>query len=158
MKVLIKILLWFFLVSSAVIIQSNHFLNFLGVNPNLILLFVFLPLILEKEFSRVLLLISITLILILIFLPYWPKEILILAGLAILGLFLRKFLTGNELLDFIILIFLGSLGFYLINSFSYCFQEPLILIAELIYNIFLGSLLFFIFRYFYEKEKTRIKS
>ncbi len=144
--------------SLAVIVQNSHLLDFWGVNPNLILLFVFLPLILEKEFSRALLLIFITLVLTLFFLPYWPKEILILAGLALGGLFLRKFLTGRELWDFTILIFLGTLGFYLIDSFFYCFQKPLTLIAELIYNMFLGSLLFFIFRYFYEKEKTRIKS
>lgn len=148
MKVLIKILFWTFLVSLVVIVQSSHFLNFWGVNPNLILLFVFLPLILEKEFPRALILIFITFVLTAVFLPYWPKEILILVGLAFGGLFLRKFLTGRELWDFIILIFLGSLGFYLINSFSYCFQKPLTLITELIYNMFLGSLLFFIFRIF----------
>jgi len=158
MKEAIKILSWTFFVFLAVITQSSHILEFWGVNPNLILLLFFLPLILEKEFLRALILIFITLALSFVFLPYWPKEILILGGLAIIGLFLRKFLTGHEFWDFLILIFLGTLGFYLINSFSYCFQKTLILIAELIYNMFLGSLLIFIFRYFYEKKETRIKS
>lgn len=147
MKEAIKISVWAFLVFSAAIIQTNHILEFWGVNPNLILLFVFLSLILEKEFSRVLLLIFTTLVLTLIFLPYWPKEILILAGLALLGLFLRKFLTGRELWDFVILILLGSLGFYLINNFSYCFREPLTLIIELFYNIALGILLILILNF-----------
>lgn len=159
MKEAIKILSWAFFVFLAVIVQNSHILEFWGVNPNLILLFVFLPLILEKEFPRALILIFITLVLALVFLPYWPKEILILAGLALLALFLRKFLTGHELWDFLILIFLGTLGFYLINNFYYCFWEPFTIFAELVYNVILGIFLFFISRqFFYEKEKARIKS
>jgi hypothetical protein len=158
MKVLIKILGWIFLISLAVIVQNSRLLDFWGINPNLILIFFFLPLILEKEFPKTLVFVFIILAFTVIFLPFWTKEILILGGLAIIGLFLRKFLTGREFWDFLILIFLGTLGFYLINNFSYFFQNPLILISELIYNMFLGSLLFFIFGYFYEKKETRIKS
>lgn len=144
MRVLIKILFWTFLVSLAVIIQSSHFLDFWGVNPNLILLFVFLPLILEKEFSRALILIFITLVLTVVFLPYWPKEILILAGLAFGGLFLRKFLTGQEFLDFCIFIVGSTLIFYLIANFHFLLNYPLTVIAEIFYNFILGGIIMII--------------
>ncbi len=143
MRDLIKILIWLFFVSLAIFLQSNQFLSFRGVNPNLILLLVFLPLILEKEFLRALLLIFTALVLTVVFLPYWPKEILILGGLALAGLFLRKFLTGNELGDFLILIFSGTLGFYLIKAPSYLIADFISVVVELIYNIILGIFLVF---------------
>ncbi len=157
MKEAIKIFGLAFLVTLAIIAQSSHILEFWGVNPNLILILVFLPLVLEKEFSKALTLIFIILVLAIIFLPYWPKEILILTGLVLVGLFLRKFLTGREFWDFIILILFGTFGFYLINNFFYFPQKFLIIVAELVYNILLGSFLFFVFS-FYEKKETRIKS
>jgi len=140
---ILKILGWIFLVSLAILIQSNHFLEFCNVNPNLILILFFLP---QNQ-----ILVLITFILTLILLSYWFKEILILGILVIIGLFLRKFLTGREVWDFLILIFLGTLGFYLIDNFHF-------ILAETVYNIIIGGLLFLISQFFNEKEKAGIKS
>jgi len=144
MRDLIKILIWLFFVFLAVIIQTNRLLNFNGVNPNLILLFILLAVVLEKEFRKALILIFLIIVLSVVVLPYWSKQILILGGLGLLALLFKKFLTGGAFWDFLILIVLGTLGFYLLKAPSYLITDFISVVGELIYNIILGIFLVFL--------------
>lgn len=157
MKDLIKILAWIFFIVLAFILQANHFLSLKGINPNLILLVVFLAIFLEKRFSRFLVLIFIIILLSAVFLPYWIKEISILSGLGLIIFLFKKFLTGNNFFDFLIVILLGNLGFYLITNPRYFIADPVAIIMELLYNIALGFLIIFGVKSFSYEEKTRIK-
>jgi len=153
MRDLIKILIWLFFVFLAVIVQTNRFLELNGVNPNLILLFILLAVIWEKEFRKALILIFLIIALSTVVLPYWSKQILTLGGLGLLALLFKKFLTGGILGDFLILILLGSLGFYLITDYQYFFTDPIAIIAELFYNMGLGAILIIILKFFQRQTK-----
>ena len=144
MRDLIKILIWLFFVFLAVIIQTNRLLNLNGVNPNLILLFILLAVVSEKEFRKALILIFAIVLLSAVVLPYWSKQILILGGLGLLALLFKKFLTGGAFWDFLILIVLGTLGFYLLKAPSYLITDFISVVGELIYNIILGIFLVFL--------------
>lgn len=157
MKDLIKILTWIFFVSFGFILQSNRFLSVRGINPNLIILIIFLGVILEKDFSRFLISILITIALSLIFWPYWLKEILILSALGLAAFPLKKFLTGNDFSDLLILVFSANLAFYSLINFHYILSNPMAIIAELFYNMVLGILTIFVIKIFFHEKKTRIK-
>lgn len=160
MKDLIRILSWLLFIFLAVIFQINHFLSFRGINPNLILLTILLAVSLEKEFRKVLVLILTVILLSVVFVPDWFLKILILGGLLILAAGVKKFLTGTIFFDFLILIFLGTLVFYLIVNFHYFITNPIAIIAELFYNMTLGAALVIILNLFdlRNEKKTRIKS
>jgi len=157
MKDLIKILAWIFFIILAFIFQANHFLSLGGINPNLILLVVFLSVILEKKISRFLVLIIIIILLSVVFLPYWIKEIFILSILGLAIFLFKKSLTGNNFFDFLIIILLGNLGFYLIINPRYFITNPVVIIIELFYNMALGFLIIFGVKSFSYEKKTRIK-
>ena len=101
-------------------------------------------------------LISATVLLSTVFLPYWLKEILILGSLGILALLLKKLLTGNNFFDFLILILLGTLGFYSIINFRYLFANPPAIAAELIYNVILGLITIFVVKNFFMKKRREL--
>jgi hypothetical protein len=61
--------------------------------------------------------------------------------LGLLALLFKKFLTGGVFWDFLILILLGNLGFYLMINYRYFFTDPIAIIAELFYNVVLGILI-----------------
>jgi len=152
-----KILVWIFFIILSFILQSNHFFDIEGVNPNLILLIIFLAVILEKKISEVFVLILIIIILSLFFWPYWLKEILILSFLGLAASSFKKFLTGNDFYDFLILIFLATLAFYLLINFHYFFGNFIVIVSELIYNTILGFLTIFGIKNFFYVKKTRIR-
>lgn len=154
----LKILSWAIFIILAFVLQANHFFAVRGINPNLILLMIFLGVILERKLFGFLFLIFTVILLSFVFLPFWPKGIFIAAGLGLAAFLLKKFLTGNVFFDSLIVIFLGTLGFYLIINFHYLISNPIAIIAELFYNMTLGiSAIFLITNFFYEKE-DRIKS
>jgi len=157
MKDLIKILIWLFLILLVFIFQTNRFPSLGGINPNLILVVIFLGVILEKQPSRYLVLIFTIILLSVLWLPYWLKEILILGGLGFLAFWSKKFLTGNIFFDFLILILAGTLGFYLIINGRFFLTNPIAIIAELFYNTALGLLIIFLVKSFSYEKKTRIK-
>lgn len=156
MKDLIKILLWLLIVFAAAFLQTNRFLAWNGVNPNLLLLAVFSAVILEKKTLNILLLLIFSPGGLFFLFPFWFQETTILAGLGFLALFLKKFLTGNDLFDFLLLLFLGTCGFYSIAAPRF-FLQPRVLAAESIYNLSCGLLIFLPIVFFYEK-KTGIES
>ncbi len=153
----LKILAWIFFIISAFVLQANHFFSLGDVNPNLILLIIFLGVILEKKISRFLVLIFIIILLSVVFLPYWLKEILILSSLSFITFLFKKFLTGNIFFDFLVLISLGNLGFYLIINSHYFITNPIAIIIELFYNMALGFIILFGIKSFSYEKKTRIK-
>lgn len=157
MKDLIKFLLWLLIISVAAIFQINRFFILSNINPNLILLTILAMVVAEKKFLLVSLFLFFSSFFLFFLIPFWLSETTILTGMGFLCLLARKILSGNEFFDFLILIFLGTLGFYLIISPRYFLVQPGILIGELIYNLFLGFLIFGIAIFFYEK-KNGIKS
>ncbi|MFA5083914.1 MAG: hypothetical protein WC475_00810 [Candidatus Paceibacterota bacterium] len=158
MKESIKILVWAFFVILAFIFQVNHFFALKGINPNLILLVIILAAVLEKKIFGFLSLISMVILLSFVFLPFWPKEIFIAAGLGLAFFLLKKFLTGSVFFDSLILIFSGTLIFYLIVNFHYLVSSPIAVIAELPYNMTLGIAAIFAIKNFLHEKENRIKS
>ncbi|MEK7624361.1 MAG: hypothetical protein AAB404_01350 [Patescibacteria group bacterium] len=158
MKELIKILVWIFLIILVFILQTSHFLSLGKINPNLILLIILGSVVSGKKIPEFLVLVFMIILLSAVFLPYWSKEVLVLGSLGFLALFFKKKLTGNVFFDFLILIGLGTLGFYLTVNFRYLFANPPAIIAELIYNLTFGLITLFMVKSFYRDEKTRIKS
>lgn len=157
MKDLIKFLFWLLIISVAAILQTNRFFILSNVNPDLILLTILAAVVSEKKFLLVSLFLFFSSLLLLFLASFWLLEIAVLTGIGFLSLLIRKILSGNKFFDFLILIFLGTLGFYLIISPRYFLIQLWTLIGELIYNLFLGFLIFGIAIFFYEK-KNRIKS
>ena len=157
MKDLIKLLAWIFFIILVFVLQTNHFLSLGDINPNLILLIIFLGVILKKKISGFLVLIFIIILLSAVFLPYWLKEILILSSLGFVIFLLKKFLTGNNFFDFLVIASLGNLGFYLIINPHYFITNPIAIIIELFYNMALGFLMLFGAKSFSYEKKTRIK-
>ncbi len=153
MKELIKILTWAFFAVLVFILQANCFFAIRGINPNLILLIIFLAVILEKKLFGFLFLTLAIILLSFVFLPFWPKEIFIAAGLGLAFFSLRKFLTGNIFFDFLIMIFSGTLAFYSIINFHYLVSDPITVIAELLYNMTLGVILVIILKFFQKQTK-----
>jgi len=157
MKESIKILVWAFFVVLAFVLQASHFFAVKGINPGLILLVVFLGVILEKKISGFLFLILPVVLFSFVFLPFWPKEIFIMAGLGLAAFWAKRFLTGNNFFDFLILALSANLLFHFMVNFHYPINNPIAVIAELFYNAVLGVLAIFAVKNFSYEKKTRIK-
>lgn len=155
MKDLIKILLWFLFVVAAAFLQTNRFFVWAGVNPNLLLLAILSAVVLEKKFLNVVLFLILSAGGLFFLFPFWFIKTTILTGLGFLALFSKKFLFDNNFFDFLILLFFGTLGFYLIAAPGF-FLQPRFFAAEMFYNLSGGLLIFLPMVFFYEK-KTGIK-
>ncbi len=158
MKELNKILIWAFFVILAFILQTNHFFAVREINPNLVILIIFLGVILIKKLSGFLFLILMVILSAFVFSPFWLKGIFIMAGLGLVAFLIKKFLTGNVFFDSLILVFLGTLGFYLIINFHYLISNPIAVIGELLYNMILVIPTIFIITNFSHEKENRIKS
>jgi len=124
-----------FLIFLAFFVQLSNVFNFFGCNPNLILIFciggVFLEL--NPLFYFLPLFLS-------LFYPPFIAASLVVGGMGLIFSYVRKFLSGNSLLDFNLVLIFGCFLFYLLVDIS--FIKNVCFVKELIYNLILGNLLY----------------
>lgn len=139
----ILILLFIFF---GILMQQSHFFYINGAGPNFYLVgILFLGFLKEK--IRFILAVSLVLLLFsYVFMPFWFLQTLILLVIANSVAFGKKILTGNEMIDFLISIILGTVLFYFF-LFIFEFSEISVkfILIEMVYNLILGvitSLLF----------------
>ena len=148
MNIYTKFLLMFLALIAAFFLQQSRILSFSSVNPNLILI-IFLLLVFRVDniwfFGALLLSTAAT---VFAFTPYWLPQVLVLMLLALVFYFLKRILTGNHMLDFLIVVFLGTGIFYLvINAFQFSLIPVGLILVEILYNLILGVIIWPVFRF-----------
>lgn len=143
-----KFLLVFLTLIAAFFLQQSRILSFGNVNPNLILI-VFLLLVFRVDniwfFGALLLSTAAT---IFALTPYWFPQVLVVMLLALGFYFLKRILTGNHALDFLIVVLLGSAIFYLvIGAFRFSLIPMGLILGEISYNLILGFIIWPVFRF-----------
>lgn len=148
MNIYTKFLLVFLALIAAFFLQQSRVLSFGNVNPNLILI-VFLLLVFKVDniwfFGALLLSTAAT---VFAFTPYWFPQVLVVILLALVFYFLKRILTGNHALDFLIVVLLGSVIFYLvINAFRFSLIPVGLILVEISYNLILGFIIWPVFQF-----------
>ena len=140
-----KFLLILLVVCLLFFIQQYRIFSISHINPNLVLLSLVLLLFFNPGLlSFLAVIISIALVMF-ITTPYWSGEFAILFALIVAFLFVKKLLTGDRFIDFIIILSASTIIFYIaLGVFLSPFVSPLTLLKEVLYNIILGSLAWFV--------------
>lgn len=131
-------------------LQAARLFEVGGVGPNLILitalLVLFFPIVSLRLESFLWPPLALAILLTgFLFMDFWSLEILVLIILVSTFYLLRKFLTGDTLLDFIIGILTITPLFYLISGVvSGVSPSWGFIILELLYNLFLGTILWLV--------------
>lgn len=141
-----KLLIIFLVLVMAFYLQQYRVLSFGGVNPNLILIG-FALLIFGVANPKVLgILFLATVAMMLALTPYWSFQIVTVAVVSIGLYFLKRIFTGSRMLDFLIVVLLGTISFYVIvNIPQLSFLSIGLLLKEIMYNLILGSILWLVF-------------
>ncbi|MCP6719881.1 MAG: hypothetical protein KJI72_00960 [Patescibacteria group bacterium] len=151
MNIYIKFLLVFLAVVAAFFLQQSGILSLGSINPNLILIsFLLIIFKLDNIWFLGALLLSMAAVFFTLT-PYWFPQVLVVVVLAIGFYFLKRILTGNNMLDFLIAILLGTVIFYLIiNVFRFSLISVGLVLGEVLYNLILGFVIWPIFRFLKE--------
>ena len=120
---------------------------FFKVKPNLVLAALVAFSFLIPDFISYLLLVLIG-ITVLKFQPGFSLDTLFLGIITTLHWFLMKFMSGRESVNLLIAVTMVTLVFYLVLQPSFIYQQPIILITEIFYNIAVA----FFLRYFFKDE------
>ena len=128
------------------VFAQSKFLNFGKIGPNLIMIGLIFLIFRKENFKFILLVSSGILISTSIFLSFWLSQMAILIGLIILMSYFKKFLTGNNLSDFLILLFFITL------IFNFLLAQPNLgeifslksVAFELLYNLIMGLVIWFL--------------
>lgn len=123
------------------LLQQSGVFKIHNVNPNLLLL-VFLLLIYSG--AGIKLTASIAFVFAFfafVFSQFWFFSILLLLSVAVLIGLLKKFLTGNKFVDFLISIFFATAAFAVLNNIhKLSFSFSGLILGEIFYNLILGVL------------------
>lgn len=148
---LIRFILVLLVAALLVFLGGARFLSVGGVNPNLILILfcglIFIPFLKRRvKFGYFVVLLLFSFLVGSFIFDFWLIPWLTLAAV-ILGIyFLRNFLTGRPLLDFLIGLSFGVVVFYAVLRFftggAFLFD---FLFWEIVYDLFLGVVLWFLF-------------
>ena len=135
------------IINLLIVLGQSRVLSLAGVNPNWLLVFSLLMVFAhEKIWLRATLILT-TFMAAFLFFGFWLFELAVLLVLVFVMVLGRRFLTGNELTDFLITIFLLTIIFNLTTSFKSAASPDFSLIAkELVYNLILGVILWLINR------------
>ncbi len=124
-----------------------------GVAPNLLLVVFLLSSFFQSGFLFMLALAISTFLVFAAFMPFWLFQPALIFSLVLAMKFASGFLSGNKFLDFLIMLVLGTAGFYfflnLVTAGS--FQLASIL-KETIYNLVLGTAGWFFLRLFKRRQ------
>jgi hypothetical protein len=128
-------------------LQLNGFLSFKNVTPNFILIFfiIFSFILPFRDIKYMFyILIGMTFVSFLWF-PFWAYLVFMAGLIGILFGLIKKFLSGDIFIDFLLACMIGTFSFYLISYFlSLGVILWPVIIFEIIYNILIGELIIFI--------------
>jgi len=143
MTVFSKSVFWLLVSLLLLFLQNSQLFSLGGANPNLILIgFLILISLGRFNFLPFLAILAAFVLLAFILMPFWFLEILVLAVLAILFNLLKKFSTGNEFADFLIILIIGTILFYIIIYVPNISVLPRRLaLKEIFYNVVLGAVI-----------------
>lgn len=137
-------------------LQTSRVLEIMSVRPNLVLIsFLFFAYSLaDSKEGRVLFAVSAISFLGLCFwfFDFWFWEVMVIVILSAALSYARRFLTGGQVIDFVLILSISTLLFYLILSASGIGRIPLkILPAEILYGFILGLAPWYFLKKNYEK-------
>jgi len=126
-----------------------------GVNPNVALITILLPVFLFGNKNYFLIFSTLFILIASLWGNFWLGKIFLIFGLALLQVLLRKNFTGNNFFDFLLSIAVGTFVFYVvIGIFSpVSFPRFAILFFEMVYNIFIGFIFWSIFSNLFQNKK-----
>ena len=156
MSILNRVLFLTLIFEFLLFLQELKIASILDTNPNFLLIFFFVIVFTNEKFAIVLSTLIAVLIIAIIFTPFWIWQIAVLLALIFLINLFRNLLTGKELADFLIAIILGTIMFYVfINVPNLKFLTISSIFWELVYNLILGTIAWFLFqKYGLKKQKT----
>jgi len=153
------------LVATAAILQQIPWLQFAGVRPNWTLAALLLAIFLVRGWVEYLVLVVAAAALLL---PL-PNQLLIseinswggaaaaLAATAVAAYLIRQILPWQSFLNYLLLVVLGTAGFYLLLDRAFLISRGPLFFQELLYNLILGAVLFIaVTRIYHKKTGIRI--
>jgi len=140
-----KFIILFAALAVIFIIGQSRLLSVNGVNPNLFLVFFLLIAFNAGSFLFILALALATLLFIFVFTPSWFPSFGLASLLVLAFYFLKRFLTGTALLDYLLLVLAGTLLFYFLLAFPDLTALPLgQILSEALSNLILGVIMWFV--------------
>jgi len=124
------------------VFQNTSLLQVAGIKPNISLAILITLAFFLDTLLPYLVLVLLTGIL-LRFEPGFELANLIFTAVVLLFFFLERRLPGQPFLNNLILIAAGTLLFYSLLDWRFLYAEPLTVLGEMLYNIILGALAFF---------------
>lgn len=122
------------------LLAAGRTLSLGGINPNLPLIFLLFVSFLKRGFFSILSLGFLVLFVSVIFMPFWLSTIFLIFLITIFLKLVSRFFSGNDFLDFSIMIISGSVFFYLLAKIlGGGFLSPVPILKEAIYNVIFGT-------------------
>lgn len=148
-----KFLIVFLIISFFLILGQWRILSLNGIVPNLLLVIFLLSSFFQSGFLFMLVLAVSTFLVFAVFMPFWLFQSALIFSLVLAMKFASGFLSGNRFLDFLIMLVLGTAGFYFFLNLAKAgsFQSVLVL-KETIYNLVLGTAGWFFLRLFKHRQ------
>jgi len=131
--------------------MNINFFGFLGVKPNLILIFLISFLSLKRSFFEFFL-ISLFSLLALSWLPSFPRELFSFSVLLLLVYLSGYFISFESSLGFLFSLVVSTFIFYIFINPSFLFSAPLIVALEAILNFIIGWFFFFFLKNFFQNN------
>lgn len=142
--------IYFLITAVFLFLQSGRFLDIKNIAPNLIILdWLVIVMLAAKRYHWWT---ALACLAFLVLFSYWQEPFFwkqwFLWGTIIAPIiFLHSKLTGNFYIDFVVWLLVAIFAFYFLNNkFSFNFDLFRIILAELIYDIFIGIVLIFFFK------------
>jgi len=124
-----------------------------GVAPNLLLVVFLLSSFFQSGFLLILALAISTFLVFAAFMPFWLFQPALIFSLVLAMKFAGGFLSGNKFLDFLIMLVLGTVGFYFFLNLAKAGSfQPALILKETIYNLVLGTAGWFFLRLFKRRQ------
>ena len=125
-----------------------------GTNPNFLLIFSLVLIFTRERFLVIAATPFAVFLIATILIPFWFWPITIFLALMLIADLLKNFLTGKEIIDFLIAISLGTILFYfLINISELKLLSIGSLLKEIMYNLVLGIVAWFLFQKYGFKQR-----
>ncbi len=141
-----------FLVILFALLQNTNLLSLSGIKINLALILILALAFMVRNWIEYLCLIIIASILLKAE-AGWDWSIIIFTLVTLVIYFLKKFLPWQILLNYLFLVFLSTLIFYLLLDWHFIQNNFIIFSKELVYNMTFGLLLYLILIRFYNESR-----
>lgn len=147
MAILNRILFLVLIFEFLLFLQELKIASVFGISPNFLLIFTLIIIFTNERFSIITATLFTILIIALILTPFWLWSITVFLALMLLIGLLKNFLTGKEIIDFLIAISSGTIVFYFLTNISGLKLLNIgSIFTELLYNLVLGIIAWFLFQ------------